>query len=433
MIIDEKLRWYGFWLVDFLKGSPVRKCYKESVYNYKHGTDIRETEEKIRAIIRHAKATTEFYKDIDPETPLDQMPIVNKMTYKEHHSQFMSSTYKDAKDNRVMATSGSTGTPLEVVQDRSKINYCQATGIFLGAVGKYYIGMKQAFIRVWVKQVHKSPLSQLMENIYMMDSSRMDDESLGQMCQFIMKKKVTSLLGYASALEGLSKYIEAQHLDMSKFKVRSIIPISESMSEEARAHMSRQFNCPVRSWYANEENGIMGIQNREDRGYYIDTTNVYYEILKMDSDEPADEGELGRIVITDLRNYAFPIIRYDNGDSAVMQKKVKGGRFKLYLSELYGRRSDLIYDCEGKGLTPYIITNNMWGIQGVDQFRFIQEDAGVYTLLLNGTPESIDEAEIRRRISPYLGEKAQLTVTYVAEIPVLASGKRKYIENRWMN
>ena len=47
-------------------------------------------------------------------------------------------------------------------------------------------------------------------------------------------------------------------------------------------------------------------------------------------------------------NYAFPILRYDNGDTAVAVRKEKNGRFKLYLLELYGRRSDLIYDCKGK-------------------------------------------------------------------------------------
>ena len=151
----------------------------------------------------------------------------------------------------------------------------------------------------------------------------------------------------------------------------------------------------------------------------------------MDSDEPAKPGELGRIVITDLYNYAFPILRYDNGDTAVARKRVKNGRYKLYLSELYGRRSDLIYDCDGKALTPYIITNNMWDVKGVKQFRFIQEDAARYTLWLNGDRDEIDVDDIVGRIRPYLGERAQLTVEYVDEIPVLASGKRKYIENRW--
>lgn len=50
----------------------------------------------------------------------------------------------------------------------------------------------------------------------------------------------------------------------------------------------------------------MGLQNEKDEGYRIDTETYYYEILKMDSDEPAEPGELGRIVITDLFNYAFP-------------------------------------------------------------------------------------------------------------------------------
>ena len=146
--------------------------------------------------------------------------------------------------------------------------------------------------------------------------------------------------------------------------------------------------------------------------------------------EPAEPGELGRIVITDLFNYAFPILRYDNGDTAVATRKEKNGRYKLYLDELYGRRSDLIYDCEGKAVTPYIITNNLWDIEGVKQYRFIQEDVKDYTIWLNGDPQKMNQEEILGRIRPYLGEEARIKVELVDEIPVLASGKRKYIENR---
>lgn len=136
-------------------------------------------------------------------------------------------------------------------------------------------------------------------------------------------------------------------------------------------------------------------------------------------------GELGRIVITDLFNYAFPILRYDNGDTAVAVRKEKNGRFKLYLSELYGRRSDLIYDCEGKAVTPYIITNNLWDIQGVKQYRFIQEDVRDYTIWLNGDPEAMDREEILRRIRPYLGEEARIKVEIVDEIPGACFRKKK--------
>jgi phenylacetate-coenzyme A ligase PaaK-like adenylate-forming protein len=99
--------------------------------------------------------------------------------------------------------------------------------------------------------------------------------------------------------------------------------ISESMAPNLRRSLQEQFHCPVRAWYSNEENGIMGIQDAVEEGYHIDTESYYYEILKMDSDEPAEPGELGRIVITDLYNYAFPILRYDNGDTAIAKRKVK--------------------------------------------------------------------------------------------------------------
>ena len=264
----------------------------------------------------------------------------------------------------------------------------------------------------------------------MMDSSRMDDEALEKMFDTIKNKHVKCLVGYSSALGEISEYITRTGKSTSGCCVRSIIPISETMPEPVRRKLEEQFGCPVRAWYSNEENGIMGLQNENDEGYHIDTETYYYEILKMDSDEPAEPGELGRIVITDLYNYAFPIIRYDNGDTAVAKRKEKNGRFKLYLTELYGRRSDLIYDCNGKAVTPYIITNNLWDIEGVKQYRFIQEDIKDYTIWLNGDPDKMNQEEIIGRIRPYLGDEARIKVEIVDEIPVLASGKRKYIENR---
>lgn len=430
MSFDENLRWFGFWMLDKLRGAPVRRYYDQIREGFLGGTSLRETEQKIQKLITHAVRTTEFYKDYAPDTRLKDLPVVNKDTFRDHYDDFLSSVYKNAPDNRTMCTSGSTGTPLSMIQNRDKIYHNTAGGIFLGAAGGYYIGMKEAFIRVWVNNVKKSRLSLLAENLIMMDSSNMDDEGLAGMLDTIRRKKVKCLVGYSSALEEISRYISAHHVDTSKFRVKSIIPISESMAPDFRKKLQKQFDCPVRAWYSNEENGIMGIQNKKDEGYQIDTESYYYEILKMDSDEPAGPGELGRIVITDLYNYAFPILRYDNGDTAVASKRMKNGRYKLYLTELYGRRSDLIFDCDGKALTPYIITNNLWDVKGVKQYRFIQEDVNKYTLWLNGDREQMNVGEITGRIRPYLGEKAELAVEYVDEIPVLQSGKRKYIENR---
>ena len=430
MILDERLRWMGFWMLDKTKGGKIREYYDQIRYAWKEGSSVEETEKRIQDLISHAVKTTDFYKDYPEDISLKDLPVVNKDTFRQQYDCFVSSTYKDATDNRVMCTSGSTGTPLRMIQNRDKIRHNTAGGIFLGAAAGYYIGMKEAFIRVWVNNVKKSKFQLIQENMIMMDSSRMDEQALAEMFHTIEKKKVKCLVGYSYALGELSDYIRRSGRDCSNCSVRAIIPISETMPEPVRRTLEKQFGCPVRAWYSNEENGIMGLQNEKDEGYRIDTETYYYEILKMDSDEPAEPGELGRIVITDLFNYAFPILRYDNGDTAVAVRKEKNGRFKLYLSELYGRRSDLIYDCKGNAVTPYIITNNLWDIEGVKQYRFIQEDVKDYTIWLNGDPAKMDQEEILGRIRPYLGDEARIKVEIVDEIPVLASGKRKYIENR---
>lgn len=325
MILDEKLRWFGFWLLDGLKGKQIRTYYDQIQRAWKEGTSIRETEERIRALIAHAVKTTEFYKDYPEDIELTDLPVVNKDTFRQNYEKFLSTTYKDAPDNRVMCTSGSTGTPLRMIQNRDKIRHNTAGGIFLGAAAGYYIGMKEAFIRVWVNNVKKSKFQLFQENLIMMDSSRMDEQALERMFRVIEKKKVKCLVGYSSALGELSNYIQKTGKDCSRCKVKAIIPISETMPEPVRRTLEKQFDCPVRAWYSNEENGIMGLQNEDNEGYRIDTETYYYEILKMDSDEPAEPGELGRIVITDLFNYAFPILRYDNGDTAVATRKEKNG------------------------------------------------------------------------------------------------------------
>lgn len=108
MVVDEKLRWLGFWILDAFQGKPVRKYYDQIRDGWKNGTSIRETEEKIHSLISHAVKTTEFYKGYSENSSLSELPVVNKDTFREHYDEFLSSIYRDAPDNRVMCTSGST-------------------------------------------------------------------------------------------------------------------------------------------------------------------------------------------------------------------------------------------------------------------------------------------------------------------------------------
>ena len=100
MFLDEKLRWAGFWMLDALKGKPVRRYYDQIKYAWQHGSSVQETEERIQALISHAVKTTAFYKKYPENAKLTDLPVVNKDTFREHYADFLSETYKDAPDNR---------------------------------------------------------------------------------------------------------------------------------------------------------------------------------------------------------------------------------------------------------------------------------------------------------------------------------------------
>ena len=47
MILDERLRWMGFWMLDKMKGGKTREYYDQIRYAWKEGSSVEETESRI--------------------------------------------------------------------------------------------------------------------------------------------------------------------------------------------------------------------------------------------------------------------------------------------------------------------------------------------------------------------------------------------------
>ena len=112
----------------------------------------------------------------------------------------------------------------------------------------------------------------------------------------------------------------------------------------------------------------------------------------MDSDEPAVDGEVGRLVITDYFNKAFPIIRYENGDLISVKHLPDGS---MYIMEILGK-----------------------------QFQLIQEDYHHFKWILNTENHSYEESIIDFSKNLF-GQDSEWVIEYVTEIPKLRSGKHR--------
>src|SRR5690606_35005053 len=109
------------------------------------------------------------------------------------------------------------------------------------------------------------------------------------------------------------------------------------------------------------------------RKFRINTASYFVEILKIDSDEAVTNNELGRIVVTDLYNFAMPMLRYDTGDIGSFVSDNKN-----YFEKIEGRKLDQIYDTKGQLISSYIVYKNMWQYTEIIQYQFVQFGAKDY-------------------------------------------------------
>ena len=216
---------------------------------------------------------------------------MTKGDFLEHYEEVLVENSKEQGNLYRLSTSGSTGTPFTVLCDGDKMNRVNMNFISCMELNGFRLGMKRGEFRAWIKGKNTiSMWKSFKNNLVMVDISNMGDDSLEKICKDIEKKKIQVLVTYSSALTALTGYIRRTGRDISKWKVEMVFSMGEALPDATYELTKEIFGySPVRS-YGNNENGFIAIQLGEDREYTIDLYNFYPEVLKMNSDEPAEPG-----------------------------------------------------------------------------------------------------------------------------------------------
>lgn len=435
MQAGEVLRRVAFNALDTIQGGRLKKLKEANKREIVNGITPEYRERRLQAIMDFAKEHSAFYREGYAQAgSLEEFPVMTKASYNENRERILTDAWKGKEDQlHRLSTSGSTGTPFTVLCDGDKMNRVNMNFMSVMELNGFRLGMKRAEFRVWIKGKNAlSPFRSFKNNLMMYDISNMGDEALANICERIRRERIQVLVCYSSAVTAITSYIRKTGYDISKWAVEMVFTMGEALPQETYDAVKEIFGfAPVRS-YGNNENGFIAIQLNEEDRYTVDLFNFYIEILKLDSDEPAQPGELGRIVVTDYYNRAFPMIRYDTGDTGKFQiVEDHAGRLHGYFTEIYGRRGSMLYNCKGEPLSIHVFMNVLLNLEGiVHQAKCIQWEKERYELLLNADRDKVNEEEVVASYRRYLGEEATIDVTYVDEIPVQASGKRMVCENR---
>jgi phenylacetate-CoA ligase len=382
-------------------------------------------------MLRYATEHTSFHAKHRDFNRLQNFPVVNKAIMKADYEAFRSDAFA-GRQLHIMHTSGSTGTPFEVPQDPDKRRRVLAEMICFGRRAGYEVGDRFVFTRIWNQVNRKRWHVALRENVIMFDITSLDDTRMASLRTILRSDTgIRCMQGFPSTFEALLKHLEKQGDGPEAYHLKAIISLAERLAPETRKALQARFGCSVVSRYSNQEIGVLAQQCPDQNEYHLNTASYVFEFLKLEEDLPADVGEPARVVVTDLFNRAMPMIRYDTGDVVIQQTSAICGWQTKTLQGIEGRRLDLIYDTQDRVVSPYVLCSSFWSFTQLKQYQFIQEAKGQYKVVLNGPKGVYKDETFIDMARGFLGPDASVSVVYVDEIPLLASGKFMQVASRY--
>jgi phenylacetate-CoA ligase len=169
--------------------------------------------------------------------------------------------------------------------------------------------------------------------------------------------------------------------------------------------------------------GFIALQCPRHEHYHVQSESVLVEVLDEDG-EPVRPGEIGRVVLTSLHNFAMPLIRYAIGDYAEAGAPCPCGRGLPVLKRILGRSRNRVSMPDGRRAWPDVGALRA-AIPGAEQIQVVQQGADAvevrYARDLALSPE--EERESGERIRAALGHPFGLTFTGPAPIPRQPNGK----------
>jgi phenylacetate-CoA ligase len=210
---------------------------------------------------------------------------------------------------------------------------------------------------------------------------------------------------------------------------RMLITSSEVLDESLRTRVLADLDVEFFNFYTSSEFAEMASDCPAHEGLHVSADQLIVECVD-DNDQPVEAGQPGVVVVTSLHGFVMPLIRYRLGDfcTPIEGRCSCGSTFPLISAPL-GRQDDVLTLPSGRILPPVGLALIMRIVDGVDQFRFIQERPDHFVLQLVLWKHLGEEvlARVRTQVLDYLGEPVSLDVQIVDRLPEEKGKLRKFI------
>jgi len=368
--------------------------------------------------------------DIKTLDDFTKLKPVTREEVQAHSLEFISKGYQREKLHE-SHSSGSTGQPITFFQDKTAYSAGRAAvlmgwelgGMKLGDKVITFWGNRETIETKWSKPGSRIKAALYRDKRFPVD--RFVDESyIKEIMAVLGKRRGGYIFGYSHAISAIAHYTKEHNIEFKR-KFDGVFPTAEKLNPQNRA-IIEDWLGPVYDCYGSREILGKAFQCKERKGYHIIEPNLIFEADDF-------QGETKEVVVTDLWNYAWPLIRYKIGDliTGEFGECECGCTWKTF-PEIVGRTTDMLRMPDGTLIHPlfWFIDDiaKHWATFKQVQFARVAEDKIVFRVKLfeDQNYDFMDDMKesMQKRFAP-LGMKFE--VKEVDSFPIGPSGKHRSI------
>jgi len=391
---------------------------------------------ELQRVLLHAYESSPFYRarfealqlhpsEIQTPDDLQRLPVLTKTDIAEQGESMVSSRF-DRSSLQVSRTGGTTNASVSFLRERAcsrekyaaQLQFQMWAGMAPGERVAYMWGSTWDFPQTtsWRWKLYDQ---HLMGRIWM-PALDIEDSALERFRLRYNDFRPRILYGYSGTVARLAEYALREKKDL--YPPHAIICTAEELGAR-RSIIEKAFGARVFEHYGSREMGIMSAECECGKMHLNpETTFVEFQPLAK-----SPNSELREMIVTDLKNFGMPLIRYKTCDSAIP----KGGGCAC------GRGYEVIDQIVGRSATTFRMPDGrvVFGLNAVlhvspavprlRQAQFIQETLTSYRMkYVTDTPFTDTEIKaVRGRLDQFFGMPLNWEFERVSEIPLARSGK----------
>ena len=390
---------------------------------------------QVEVLLRHAWETSRYYRECwagryDPARPLTPehfacLPLLPRRDLQQRYEDIKSADPPAAHGTGgETLTSGSMGAPVRALKTQLTALYWTVFTLRDHLWHRRDLGDKLAVIRAQLKEGEAADWGAAYKGILTTGpmATLNSGTVISKQLDWLRRHDPACLLSNASNAVELARACLIRGIRLPA--LREVRTVSEMLTVEGRRLIREAWGVKVTDMYSAEEIGYIALQCPEHEHYHVQSEGVLLELLDQ-AGAPCARGQVGRVVVTDLHNFAMPLVRYEIGDYAQAGEPCACGRGLPVIGGIAGRVRNMLVTAAGERLWPYFGAKQILEVAPVLQQQFVQKDYDLIEarFVTEAPLDAGQESRLRQLILSGLPAGMRLQLVYCDRIPRGAGGK----------